>query len=69
MREVNMSASDVLSHMKNGAKLYRGFGDRIELRADTGIFLVPLGIFDALIDEHRIFAEGGVALGFYHLAE
>jgi hypothetical protein len=67
MREVNMSASDVLAHMKEGAKLYRGFGDRIELRAGTGIFLVPVAIFDGLIDENKIVADGGVTLGFYRL--
>ena len=32
MNHVNMSASDILARMKEGAKLHRGFADQIELR-------------------------------------
>jgi hypothetical protein len=41
MREVNMSASDVLAHMRDGAKLHRGFGDRIELKGRCWNFRGP----------------------------
>jgi hypothetical protein len=63
---LSMSVSDVLREMKKGAKLYRGFGNMVELRvAGIMAIFIPLPIFDALIDEHKIVAEGE---GFYGLA-
>jgi hypothetical protein len=69
MNEVSMSASDIIEHIRKGAKLYRGFGDNIELRMpDGGLVYVPQLIFDGLVDESRIVSESGVATGFYRLA-
>jgi hypothetical protein len=60
-----MTTSDILEHMKQGAELHREFGE-IELRMpDGGKFLIPTGMFDALIDERRIVAGSG---GFYRLS-
>ena len=68
MTDVSMSATDVLEHMKNGAKLYRGFADKIELRIpNKGTVMIPAGIFDSLRDEKRIVSESGEATGFYKL--
>jgi hypothetical protein len=56
-------------HLKNGADLYRGFADKIELRLNDGrTFEVPLPMFDGLIDERRIVSEHGMRTGFYQLA-
>ena len=49
----------MLKHMRDGAKLHRGFGDHTELGLPSGVVLVPLSIFDQLIDEHRIEPEEG----------
>ncbi len=69
MTDVSLSASDVLQHLRNGAKLYREFSDKIELRIPgNGTVIVPLAIFDALIDEHKIVSESGQVNGFYRLA-
>ncbi len=69
MKSVPMGGSDILAYMKNGAKLYRGFADKIELRLSDGrIIEVPVPIFDGLIDEHRIVSENGGPRGFYRLA-
>jgi len=67
MSEVNMSATDILDHMKKGAKLHRAFADKIELRLHDKVVLVPVDIFDSLIDERRIVPEGGAA-GYYRAA-
>jgi len=64
MTEISMGTSDIIEHMKNGAKLYRGFGDKIELRLSSGVVLVPVDIFDSLIDQGQVVSNGG---GFYRL--
>ena len=71
MTEVNMSASDILVHMAQGAKLYRGFGQaEAELRIpEKGVVFVPPAIFDSLVSEQKIRPEGGVAAGYYHRLE
>jgi hypothetical protein len=62
------SSSDILRAMKDGAKLYRGFADKIELTLPDGRkFEMPTVIFDGLIDENRIVPEHGSS-GFYRLA-
>lgn len=59
-----MTASNILEHMKQGAKLHREF-ELIELTMLDGRRLSVLtDWFDALIDEHRIVAEAG---GFHRL--
>ena len=70
MTDVNLSTSDILEHMRKGAKLHRGFADDIELRVKDGVYKVPASIFDTLIDQHQIKPErnGGGQRGFYRLA-
>jgi hypothetical protein len=64
-----MSTSDILTHIKNGAELYRGFADKIELKLSDGrTFVVPVPMFDDLIDAGRIKPELGERTGFYRLA-
>jgi hypothetical protein len=65
MTEITMGTSDIIAHMKNGAKLHRGFGDKIELRLASGVISVPVDIFDSLIDQNQIVFNGD---GFYRLA-
>jgi hypothetical protein len=68
LASLSFSASDILEQMKRGAKLYRGFGDQVELRiADSVTVIIPVPVFNALIDEHKI-SESGEANGFYRLA-
>jgi hypothetical protein len=71
MTEVNMSASDILERMAQGAKLYRGFGQAdAELTIpEKGIVFVPPAIFDSLMSEQKIGPEGGVAAGYYRRLE
>jgi hypothetical protein len=69
MTAINTSASDILAQMGFGAKLYRGFGNQIELLlVDGTVGLVPHSLFDRLIDEHKIVPESGDQIGFYRLA-
>jgi hypothetical protein len=52
---VTMSTSEILEHMRSGATLRRGIGDRIELRIpNKGLVIVPTQILDALIDQDKI---------------
>jgi hypothetical protein len=65
---VMMGTSDILAHMKDGADLYRGFADQIELRLSDGrVFEVPVQMFDDLVREFRIAPEHGERTGFYRL--
>ena len=67
MNEINMSASDILTHMRKGAELYRSFGENVELRmTDGNAVLVPIEIFDSLVGEYWIKPRGET--GFYDLA-
>jgi hypothetical protein len=59
MTEITMGISDIIAQMKNGAKLHRGFGDKIELRLASGVVSVPIEIFDSLIDQNQIVEQGG----------
>ena len=65
MTEISMTTSYIIEHMKKGAKLHRGFGDKIELRISGAVVLVPVKIFDSLIDQGQIVFNGD---GFYRLA-
>lgn len=65
MTEINMGTGDIIAHMKNGAKLHRGFGGKIELRLASGVVSVPVDIVDSLIDQNQIVDNGD---GFYRLA-
>jgi hypothetical protein len=68
MTKISMSASDVLKHMENGAQFHRAFGDKIELRIPgKGIVIIPLEIFDALLDENKIVSQSGQLNGFYRV--
>ena len=68
MTNISMSASDVLKHMENGAQFHRAFGDKIELRIPgNGIFIIPVEIFDALLDERKIVSQSGQLNGFYRV--
>jgi hypothetical protein len=63
-----MSASDVLKHVENGAQFHRAFGGRIELRIPgKGIVIVPVEVFDALIEKHKIVSQSGQLNGFYRV--
>jgi hypothetical protein len=66
MSEITMSTTEIVEHIKKGAKLYRGFGDEIELRLAEGVAFLPLSIFDSLIDQGQIVPEKG---GFYRAAD
>jgi hypothetical protein len=69
MTNISMSASDVLKHMENGAQFHRAFGDKIELRTPgKGILIIPVEIFDALLDERKIVSQSGQLNGFYRVA-
>jgi hypothetical protein len=64
MAEISMSTSDILNHMRDGAKLYRGFGDDIELRVPSmGTVKIDPRLFDGLIDEGKIVSESGATTG------
>jgi hypothetical protein len=65
MNEVSMSTSEIIEHMKKGAKLHRGFADKIELRLPGGVVFIPQAIFDSLIDQGQIVPEDD---GFYRVA-
>jgi hypothetical protein len=65
MTEIMMGTSDIIAHMKNGAKLHRGFGSKIELRLASAVVFVPVETFDSLIDQNQIVESGG---GFYQVA-
>jgi hypothetical protein len=65
MNEISMSTSEIVEQIKSGAKLHRGFGEKIELRLQSGIAFVPLNIFDSLIDQGQIVADHD---GFYRVA-
>ena len=68
MTNISMNASDVLKHMENGAQFHRAFGDKIELRIPgKRIFIIPVGIFDALLDERKIVSQSGQLNGFYRV--
>jgi hypothetical protein len=68
MANISMSASDVLKHMENGAQFHRAFGDNIELRIPgRGVFIIPLEVFDALLDEQKIVSQSGQLNGFYRV--
>jgi hypothetical protein len=57
---VTMSTSEILEHMRNGAKLRRGIGGRIELRIpNRGLLIVPAPILDALLDAKIVIVPGG----------
>jgi hypothetical protein len=65
MNDISMTTTDILEHMRGGAKLFRKFA-QIELRLKDGRKLeVPVQMFDGLMDEHKIVAE---SRGFYRLA-
>jgi hypothetical protein len=60
VNKLTIGASKTLAHMRKGAKLHRGFADKIELRFTDGLsFGVPMQTFDSLIDERRIVSENG----------
>ena len=60
-----MTTSEILEHMKQGAKLHRNFGE-MELRMpDGGKFPIPAAMFDAVTDAGKIVAGSA---GFYRLA-
>jgi hypothetical protein len=68
MTNISMSASDVLKCMENGAQFHRAFGDKIELRIPgKGIVIIPVEIFDALLDEQKIVSQSGQLNGFYRV--
>jgi hypothetical protein len=57
---VKMGTSEILEHMRNGVKLRRGIGGRIELRIpNRGLLIVPASILDALLDANKIVAVPG----------
>lgn len=69
MNKLTIGASEILAHMRKGAKLHHGFADKIDLRFTDGLSLgVPIQTFDSLIDEHRIVSKNGAPSGFYRLA-
>ena len=67
--EKTLSASDILSYMDGGARLYRGSGDsKVELHM-PGMSLkviVPPFVFYALVAEGKIKPEGASAAGYYN---
>jgi hypothetical protein len=65
MNEISMSTSEIVEHLKKGAQLDRGFGDKIELRLSNGVAFVPLAMLDSLVDQGQIVP--GEA-GFYRAA-
>lgn len=68
MKEKALSTSDILQYMDGGARLYRGRGDSAAELQIPGMGLkviVPPHVFDALIDEAKIKAAGGLATGYY----
>ena len=68
MTNISMSASDVLKHMENGAQFHRAFGNKIELRIPgKEIVVVPVEVFDALIEEQKIVFQSGQLNGFYRV--
>jgi hypothetical protein len=68
--EILMTTTDILDHMRNGARLFRGVADQIELTLSEGQkFEVPLELFDSLIDEHKIVSESGEPNGLYRLSD
>ena len=66
MRKNSFSATDILNHMRDGAELRCGFGDKVELRLASGVVHVPFETFDLLRDARRINPDGDS--GFYRLA-
>jgi len=70
MANISLSPSDVLKHMENGAHFHRASGGKIELRIPgKGIVIVPVEIFDALIDEQKIVPQNGQLDGFYRVVK
>jgi hypothetical protein len=63
------SATDVINEMKKGAKLFRDFGDVIELRMKNETVRVPVEIFDQLVTEMKIVSASGNKNGFYVLGK
>jgi hypothetical protein len=68
MTNISMNASNVLKHMEDGAQLHRSFGNKIELRIPgKGVVIVPVEIFDVLLDEQKIISQSGQLTGFYRV--
>jgi hypothetical protein len=65
MTEIDLNASNIVDHLKNGATFHR-HEDIVELNVpDTGSVRVPVPVFDSLVEQHQIEKCPG---GFYKLA-
>ena len=65
--ELNLSASDIVRYMDEGATLYKAAGkSRAELQVpEKGVVNPPESAVDVLMEQHQIEPAAGVATGYF----